>query len=79
MAPQRADEITTTDMAVRTTTMKRNPSNQAVAETFRNPETRERWQWVQRAIGFAEDDSRRRLECRFAEQTLAAASPFVEE
>ena len=59
--------------------MNTNSPNQAVAETFRNPETRERWQWVQRAIGLAEDDSLRQLECRFAEPTVAAASPFVEE
>lgn len=59
--------------------MKRNPPIQTVAETFRNPETRERWEWVQQAIGLAEDDSLRQLECRFSEPALTAASPFVEE
>ena len=62
-----------------TQTLKRIKVTEAVGDTFRNPETRERWEWVQQAIGFAEDDSAREFECRFTESAAPAASPFVEE
>jgi hypothetical protein len=46
--------------------------------TFKNPDTRERWEWVQQAISFAESDSRRELESRYATPVEPAMSPFVE-
>ena len=45
---------------------------------FKNPETRERWEWVQQAISFAENDSARELEDRSSAYVEPALSPFVE-
>ena len=66
-------------MAARSNEIKRSNSAESVSDTFSNPETRERWEWVQMAIGFAEDDSNREFECRFTEDVATAVSPFVEE
>lgn len=48
------------------------------ATTFKNPETRERWEWVQQAISFAESDSLREFECRADDPVRGAPSPFME-
>ncbi|MEM7611469.1 MAG: hypothetical protein AAF270_07320 [Pseudomonadota bacterium] len=48
------------------------------ATTFKNPQTRERWEWVQQAISFAEHDSQRELECRADDPVRSAPSPFME-
>ena len=48
------------------------------AETFKNPDTRERWEWVQQAIGFAEDDRTREFEFRNDDDVRGAPSPFME-
>lgn len=53
-------------------------SNQHTDPTFKNPDTRERWDWVHRAISFAEDDSQRELEDRSENDATAAPSPFLE-
>ena len=66
-------------MAARSDEIKRSNPEETVSDTFSNPETRERWEWVQMAIGFAEDDSNREFECRFTEDVATAGSPFVEE
>lgn len=47
-------------------------------DTFKNPDTRERWEWVQQAISFAEDDSQRELEHRAEDVIRPAPSPFME-
>ena len=46
--------------------------------TFKNPETQERWEWVQQAISLAENDSNRELEDRSSTPIEPAMSPFVE-
>lgn len=66
-------------MAATTDAIKRSKADEPVSDTFNNPETRERWEWVQMAIGFAEDDSNREFECRFTEDVATAVSPFIEE
>lgn len=66
-------------MAASNHALKQAKSRSAVSDTFRNPETRDRWEWVQQAIGFAEFDSHREFECRFSESVETAASPFFEE
>ena len=66
-------------MAATTDAIKRSKAQETVSGTFRNPETRERWEWVQLAIGFAEDSSNRDFECRFTEDVATAVSPFMEE
>ena len=54
-------------MAATRNAVKRSDPEETVSQTFNNPETRERWEWVQQAIGFAELDSHREFECRFTE------------
>ncbi|MEO0616249.1 MAG: hypothetical protein AAFY69_08945 [Pseudomonadota bacterium] len=66
-------------MAATRNAVKRSDPDETVSQTFNNPETRERWAWVQQAIGFAELDSHREFECRFTESAETASSPFVEE
>lgn len=66
-------------MAAKSDDVRRSLSPETVRETFNNPETRERWEWVQQAISFAEHDSHQEFECRFTETAATAASPFVEE
>ncbi|MEO0575223.1 MAG: hypothetical protein AAF004_07150 [Pseudomonadota bacterium] len=51
---------------------------QYTEETFKNPDTRERWDWVHQAISFAEDDSQREFECRSESDAATAPSPFLE-
>ncbi|MEL6367132.1 MAG: hypothetical protein AAFR91_06805 [Pseudomonadota bacterium] len=47
-------------------------------DAFQNPDTRERWEWVQQAIGFAEDDCAREFEYRNERDVEGAPSPFIE-
>lgn len=46
------------------------------ADTFRNPETRERWQWVRHAIDVAEMNSILALQERAENEVATAPSPF---
>lgn len=43
---------------------------------FKNDDTRERWRWVQRAIGHAKCTSEDDVRARSAEQPRPAVSPF---
>ncbi len=52
--------------------------NKTKDTTFKNPDTQERWEWVQQAISFAENDSHRELEDRSSTPIEPAMSPFVE-
>ncbi|MEL6870675.1 MAG: hypothetical protein AAFO81_12830 [Pseudomonadota bacterium] len=56
--------------------MTSNARKQTTETTFQNPDTRERWEWVQQAISVAEDDSQRAFEIRSDNDVAAAASPF---
>ena len=58
--------------------MKNNALNHDPIDTFKNPDTRERWECVHQAIGFAEDDCARELEYRNERHVEAAPSPFIE-
>jgi hypothetical protein len=45
---------------------------------FKNDDTRERWRWVQRAIGHAKTSSENDVRARSSEQPRPAASPFAD-
>lgn len=56
--------------------MQNNTTDADTAAAFKNPDTRERWQWVRQAIHVAEDDSQRELEARASADIRPSASPF---